>query len=101
MTSRSHRLATQLLLQPMDPERTLYSMHRTDFAVPSRMQVGSGLGFSPLPLLLQAQPGQTLQDIDEATRQSLCQALLREGGVLLRGFRVGSPLEFRKFAASF
>lgn len=54
-----------------------------------------------LPVRLIAQPGQSIHDIDAPTRDSLCDALLGAGGVLLRGFKVASPLDFRKFAASF
>ena len=54
-----------------------------------------------LPLRMEAQPGQTLNDLDDAARATLCRALLSVGGVLLRGYKVASPLAFRTFAASF
>jgi alpha-ketoglutarate-dependent taurine dioxygenase len=54
-----------------------------------------------LPTTLLAQSGQTIHDIDADTREALCRALLSVGGVLLRGFKVATPLDFRRFAASF
>ena len=55
----------------------------------------------PLPLLIQAQPEQTIHDIDDDTRRTSVHALGLTGGVLFRGFKLASPLDFRKFAASF
>jgi alpha-ketoglutarate-dependent taurine dioxygenase len=54
-----------------------------------------------LPVRVQARPGQTLDDLGEATRNLTTEALRTVGGVLFRGFRVATPLDFRRFAASF
>lgn len=64
----------------------------------------SQLGDTPaaaLPLLITAEPGQPLGTLDDAARKRIGDALATIGGVLLRGFSVTSPLDFRKFAASF
>lgn len=54
-----------------------------------------------LPVHLLAQPGQTLDDLGDAARTLMTDALGTVGGVLLRGFKVATPLDFRRFAASF
>jgi len=56
--------------------------------------------FTP-PLRIHAHPGQTIHDLEDAARVRATQALRTVGGVLFRGFKVGSPLDFRRFAASF
>ncbi len=50
---------------------------------------------------MEAQPGQALQDLGDDARAAIRNALRNVGGVLLRGYRVASPLAFRAFAASF
>jgi len=55
----------------------------------------------PLPLMLLADHGQDINAIDDTARQLIVSAMESVGAVLLRRFRVSSPLAFRKFAASF
>lgn len=54
-----------------------------------------------LPLSVLAKPSQTIHEMDRDVLNAACAALRTCGGVLFRGFRVASPLDFRKFAASF
>lgn len=54
-----------------------------------------------LPVQVPALPGQALDDIGDATRNLTIEALRTVGGVLFRGFKVASPLDFRRFAVSF
>lgn len=55
----------------------------------------------PLPLVVTPLAPQPIHALPGDLRQRLGQALRQVGGVLLRGFRVATPLDFRKFAASF
>lgn len=54
-----------------------------------------------LPVVIQAAPGQSIHDLDVAVRDSLPQQLSSVGGVLFRGFTVSTPIDFKRFAASF
>ncbi|WNW10408.1 TauD/TfdA family dioxygenase [Pseudomonas sp. DTU_2021_1001937_2_SI_NGA_ILE_001] len=54
-----------------------------------------------LPVLIEGRPGQSIHDLDATLRASLDQALSTVGGVLFRGFSVPTPIDFKRFAASF
>lgn len=56
---------------------------------------------SPLPFVIHADNPGPLTAIGAAVRQTAATALAGAGGVLFRGFGVPTPLDFRKFAASF
>ncbi|MES2740506.1 MAG: TauD/TfdA family dioxygenase [Pseudomonadota bacterium] len=56
---------------------------------------------STLPFIIEAAPATPLTAIGDAARQAAAAALASAGGVLFRGFSVPTPLEFKKFAASF
>jgi len=56
---------------------------------------------STLPVLVKGQPGQSIHDLDASVRATLDQALSTVGGVLFRGFNVPTPIDFKRFAASF
>ncbi len=45
--------------------------------------------------------GQSIHDLDTSIRDSLAQVLSTVGGVLFRGFTVATPIDFKRFAASF
>lgn len=54
-----------------------------------------------LPLVVTPRAPQPIRALPEDVRQRLSQELLRVGGVLLRGFTVATPLDFRTFAGAF
>lgn len=54
-----------------------------------------------LPMLVQATAGQSIHDLAPSIRATLDQALSTVGGVLFRGFSVPTPIDFKRFAASF
>jgi len=54
-----------------------------------------------LPVVIDAKSAHTLTDLPGELHPLLATILGTVGGVLLRGFRVSSPLEFRRFAESF
>lgn len=54
-----------------------------------------------LPVRVLAEPGQAIHDMGREVLGAACEALRTCGGVLFRGFKVASPLDFRRFAASF
>ncbi len=54
-----------------------------------------------LPVLVQGTSGQSIHDLDTSIRDSLAQVLSTVGGVLFRGFTVATPIDFKRFAASF
>lgn len=54
-----------------------------------------------LPVVIQAVPGQSIHDLDTAAREALPHVLSSVGGVLFRGFTVNTPIDFKRFAASF
>ncbi|WP_322617597.1 TauD/TfdA family dioxygenase [Pseudomonas sp. BIC9C] len=56
---------------------------------------------STLPVLVQAKPGQSIHDLEVSICDMLDQALTTVGGILLRGFTVPTPIDFKHFAASF
>lgn len=56
---------------------------------------------NPLPLLIASQQGQSIHTLSEALRTLALEALGTTGGVLLRNFKVPTPLDFKRFAASF
>ncbi|MDQ1831838.1 TauD/TfdA family dioxygenase [Massilia scottii] len=56
---------------------------------------------SALPFVIQADKPEALTAIGADARQTAATALASAGGVLFRGFGVPTPLEFKKFAASF
>ncbi|MBZ9779965.1 TauD/TfdA family dioxygenase [Pseudomonas sp. REP124] len=56
---------------------------------------------STLPVLIEGRPGQSIHDLDASIRATLDQALTTVGGVLFRGFNVPTPIDFKRFAASF
>jgi alpha-ketoglutarate-dependent taurine dioxygenase len=58
-------------------------------------------GEQSLPVLVQATPGQSIHHLDAAVRDALPHALTTAGGVLFRGFSVPTPIDFKRFAASF
>lgn len=60
-----------------------------------------GLQASTLPVLVLAEAGQSIHELENVVRLAALSALSSTGGVLFRGFKIGSPLDFRKFAASF
>lgn len=72
---------------------------------PSRVQDGciitSLLDDHPLPLLIASQEGQSIHTLSESLRTLAIDALSTTGGVLLRNFKVPTPLDFKRFAASF
>lgn len=72
---------------------------------PSRVQDGctitSLLDDHPLPLLIASQEGQSIHTLSESLRTLTIDALSTTGGVLLRNFKVPTPLDFKRFAASF
>ncbi|MBF8672527.1 TauD/TfdA family dioxygenase [Pseudomonas putida] len=54
-----------------------------------------------LPMLVQAQPGQSIHDLDASQRAGIDRVLSTVGGILFRGFSVSTPIDFKRFAASF
>lgn len=72
---------------------------------PSRVQDGcmvtSLLDDHPLPLLIASQEGLSIHTLSESLRTLAIEALSTTGGVLLRNFKVPTPLDFKRFAASF
>lgn len=54
-----------------------------------------------LPVRVLAEPGQTIHEMGREVLGAACEALSTCGAVLFRGFKVASPLDFRRFAASF
>ncbi|MGY2288225.1 TauD/TfdA family dioxygenase [Pseudomonas sp. SDO528_S397] len=54
-----------------------------------------------LPRTVYAQPGQSIHALDPLIRDSLVETLNTVGGVLFRGFNVPTPIDFKRFAASF
>ena len=54
-----------------------------------------------LPLVVTPRVPEPIHALDQGFQQRLSEALLQAGGILLRGFTVPTPLDFRKFAASF
>lgn len=72
---------------------------------PSLVQDGctitSLLDDHPLPLLIASQEGQSIHTLSESLRTLTIEALSTTGGVLLRNFKVPTPLDFKRFAASF
>ncbi|HWT69155.1 MAG TPA: TauD/TfdA family dioxygenase [Pseudomonas sp.] len=65
---------------------------------PTALTVDHGL---TLPMLVQATPGQSIHDLAPSIGATLDQALITVGGVLFRGFNVPTPIDFKRFAASF
>ncbi len=64
-------------------------------------QARTTISESSLPVLVQATPGQSIHDLDASTRDGLEHLLNTVGGVLFRGFGVPTPIDFKRFAASF
>lgn len=58
-------------------------------------------GSASLPLIVSANHGQDINAIDDEVREFVINMVGSVGAVLLRGFKVASPLALRKFAASF
>ncbi|WP_442964085.1 TauD/TfdA family dioxygenase [Pseudomonas sp. Leaf59] len=54
-----------------------------------------------LPRCVQASPGQSIHALEQSVRDSLDASLRTVGGVLFRGFTVATPIDFKRFAASF
>ncbi|WWF16055.1 TauD/TfdA family dioxygenase [Pseudomonas trivialis] len=54
-----------------------------------------------LPRCVQASPGQSIHALEQPVRDSLDASLRSVGGVLFRGFTVATPIDFKRFAASF
>jgi alpha-ketoglutarate-dependent taurine dioxygenase len=65
-------------------------------ALPARSQLSPAL-----PYVITAETTKPLTDLDPAARRDAMTAIATTGGVLFRGFGVPSPLDFKKFAASF
>ncbi|NWC69728.1 TauD/TfdA family dioxygenase [Pseudomonas sp. P7758] len=58
-------------------------------------------GAAVLPRRVQASPGQSIHALEQSIRDSLDDSLRTAGGVLFRGFNVATPIDFKRFAASF
>lgn len=58
-------------------------------------------GAEVLPRCVQASPGQSIHALEQSIRDSLDDSLRTAGGVLFRGFNVATPIDFKRFAASF
>lgn len=58
-------------------------------------------GAAVLPRCVQASPGQSIHALEQSIRDSLDDSLRTAGGVLFRGFNVATPIDFKRFAASF
>ncbi|UII69064.1 TauD/TfdA family dioxygenase [Pseudomonas sp. HN11] len=58
-------------------------------------------GAAVLPRYVQATPGQSIHALEPTIRDSLDDSLHTVGGVLFRGFNVATPIDFKRFAASF
>lgn len=58
-------------------------------------------GAAALPRRVQASPGQSIHALEQAIRDGLDDSLRTVGGVLFRGFNVATPIDFKRFAASF
>lgn len=65
-----------------------------------RYEVGWLKQGQSLPLVVTPRRPEPIHALDPDFRQRLDEALLHVGGILLRGFTVATPLEFRKFAAN-
>src|SRR3546814_12530953 len=83
---RSTRMTS---IEHLNGRSELFSMAPTDASAQS------------LPLLVQGTSGQSIHDLDASIRDSLAHALTTVGGVLFRGFTVATPIDFKRFAASF
>lgn len=55
----------------------------------------------PLPLIIESHKKHPLMEIDNALKNAALYHLGHAGGVLFRNFSLPSPLEFKRFAASF
>ncbi len=55
----------------------------------------------PLPLLIDSQQRQSIHALSDEVRAIALDALGKTGGVLFRNFKVPTPLDFKRFAASF
>lgn len=58
-------------------------------------------GPATLPRRVQASPGQSIHALEQPIRDSLDESLRTVGAVLFRGFTVATPIDFKRFAASF
>lgn len=79
-------------------------LHGLHNAAMQRPEVDSPLqasSDSALPLVIRSSAPQPIAALSESLRSTIRQALHAVGGVLLRGFSVATPLDFRRFAASF
>lgn len=63
--------------------------------------ITSLLGDHPLPLLIASLEGQSIHTLSDTLRAIALDALGTTGGVLFRNFKVSTPLDFKRFAASF
>lgn len=66
-----------------------------------RYEVGCLEHGQSLPLVVTPCVPEPIHALDQDFQHRLSEALLQVGGILLRGFTVPTPLDFRKFAASF
>lgn len=55
----------------------------------------------PLPLIINSREQKSINTVEDEARALALQIMQNTGGVLFRGFTVSSPLEFKRFAASF
>lgn len=76
-------------IEHLNGRSELFSMAPTDASAQS------------LPVLVQGTSGQSIHDLDTSIRDSLAHLLSTVGGVLFRGFTVATPIDFKRFAASF
>jgi len=76
-------------IEHLNGRSELFSMAPTDASAQS------------LPVLVQGASGQSIHDLDASIRDGLAQVLATVGGVLFRGFTVATPIDFKRFAASF
>ena len=80
--------------QPSEPA-ALASLAHPDYHI-DRLMPGQ-----PLPLVVTPRAPRPIHALAEGFAQQISQALLHAGAILLRGFTVATPLDFRKFAAGF
>lgn len=75
-----------------------------EFRSPSEQDgcvIASLLDDHPLPLLIDSQEGHSIHALSDGLRALALETLGKTGGVLFRNFKVPTPLDFKRFAASF
>lgn len=71
------------------------------FRVQDGCTITSLLDDHPLPLLIASQESQSIHTLSDTLRAIALDTLGTSGGVLFRNFKVPTPLDFKRFAASF